>query len=128
LVAKAEAREETAPARCNLRPDELKIGGTRHVLYWPLIVLIILAASLAAGHALLYKRDPKATWGWIAVCLISPPLGPLLYLLFGINRIHPEPESSSEDNRHFRMMAPSLSENRIENQSLHAPSRLSFPN
>jgi cardiolipin synthase len=58
------------------------------VLHWTLIILVMLAAALAAGHALLYKRDPKAAWGWIAVCLISPPVGPLLYLLFGINRIH----------------------------------------
>ncbi len=42
---------------------------------------------MSAGHALLYKRDPRAALGWIAVCLAYPLLGPLLYYLFGINRL-----------------------------------------
>lgn len=41
----------------------------------------------SAGHALLFKRDPRASWGWIAVCFLFPVVGPLLYLLFGINRV-----------------------------------------
>jgi cardiolipin synthase len=55
---------------------------------WVLMALITSISLAAAGHALLNKRDPKAAWGWIAVCMISPLLGPLVYLLFGINRIH----------------------------------------
>ncbi len=42
---------------------------------------------MSAGHALLYKRDPRAALGWIAVCLAYPIVGPLLYYLFGINRL-----------------------------------------
>ncbi len=57
-------------------------------LKWIVVALIAAAALATAGHALLNKRDPKAAWGWIAVCLISPIAGPLLYLLLGINRIH----------------------------------------
>ena len=54
--------------------------------------LIALAAHFAlavvsAGHALLYKRDPRAALGWIAVSFAYPFLGPLLYYLFGINRL-----------------------------------------
>jgi cardiolipin synthase len=56
-------------------------------LYWSFLALAVLLALFSAGHALLYKRDPRAAWGWIAVCLISPVAGPLLYLLFGVNRI-----------------------------------------
>jgi cardiolipin synthase len=44
-------------------------------------------AVTSAGHALLYKRDPRAALGWIAVCLAYPIVGPLLYYLFGINRL-----------------------------------------
>lgn len=55
--------------------------------YWPIFVLASLAATLAATHALLHKRDPRAAWGWIAVCLMFPLAGPLLYILFGINRV-----------------------------------------
>lgn len=56
--------------------------------FWGPVALIALSGILAAGHALLNKRDPSAAFGWIAVCLLFPPAGPLLYLLFGINRVH----------------------------------------
>ncbi len=52
--------------------------------------LFWLAAPLAAyaiGHALLRKGDPRSAWGWIAVCLLTPLLGPPLYFLFGVNRV-----------------------------------------
>ncbi|MEM7224113.1 MAG: cardiolipin synthase [Pseudomonadota bacterium] len=57
---------------------------------WVWLVLSALAVLLSivcAGHALLWKRDPRAALGWIAVCLLLPGLGALLYLLFGVNRI-----------------------------------------
>ena len=57
-------------------------------LYWPFFILHLLVAISAAGHALLFKRDPRAAVGWMAVCLMFPLAGPLLYFLFGINRIH----------------------------------------
>ena len=54
---------------------------------WMLIVIHIPAALTGAAHALLYKRDPRAAWGWIGSCLFVPIAGPLFYFLFGINRI-----------------------------------------
>jgi cardiolipin synthase len=56
-------------------------------LYWPVVVLATVGATYAAAHALLNKRDPRAAWGWIAVCLMFPLAGALLYALFGINRV-----------------------------------------
>ena len=53
-----------------------------------LLLLHAAAAALSAGHALLHKRDPAAAMGWIAVCLMFPLGGPLLYFLLGINRVH----------------------------------------
>ncbi len=53
-----------------------------------LIVLALIAAPVAMWHALLYKRDPRAAMGWISVCLLFPIVGPALYFLFGINRVH----------------------------------------
>jgi cardiolipin synthase len=44
-------------------------------------------AILAGGHALLNKPDPRAAWGWIAVCLLFPLGGAFLYLVFGIDRV-----------------------------------------
>lgn len=52
-----------------------------------LILAAVAASVAAAGHALLWKRDPRAALGWIVVSLTLPALGPLLYFVFGINRI-----------------------------------------
>lgn len=54
---------------------------------WVLSALAIVLSITCAGHALLWKRDPRAAVGWIAVCLLLPGFGALLYLLFGVNRI-----------------------------------------
>jgi cardiolipin synthase len=58
-----------------------------NLLHWTLIVLNLFVVFVAAGHALFHKRDPRAALGWIAVCVIFPLAGPLLYYLFGINRV-----------------------------------------
>ncbi len=52
-----------------------------------IIVLHVLVATAASWHALLYKRDSRAALGWIAVCVLFPLAGPLLYYMLGINRI-----------------------------------------
>ncbi len=53
-----------------------------------LTFIIPLAISVvAAWHALLFKRDPRAALGWMAVCLALPLAGPLLYFIFGVNRV-----------------------------------------
>ncbi len=54
---------------------------------WLIIAAHFALALISAGHALLYKRDPRAALGWIAVSIAYPLLGPLLYYLFGINRL-----------------------------------------
>lgn len=54
---------------------------------WLLAGLHLVIALLAAGHALLYKRDPRAALSWVVLCLLFPLAGPIIYYLFGINRI-----------------------------------------
>jgi cardiolipin synthase len=56
------------------------------ITYWLLISTHIVLGTTCACHALLYKRDSVAAFGWIAVSLGYPFFGPLLYYLFGINR------------------------------------------
>ncbi len=56
-------------------------------LVWILPPLLIALAVGAAGHALLNKRDSRSAFGWIALCIILPLAGPILYLLFGLNRV-----------------------------------------
>ena len=59
------------------------------VKYYHYILLLanIVITFLSAWHALLYKRDPKASLGWLAVILMFPVIGYFLYFLLGINRI-----------------------------------------
>lgn len=38
-------------------------------------------------HALLYKRDSRSAFGWIAVCVLFPVAGPIFYVFFGVNRV-----------------------------------------
>ena len=70
---------------------------------------LVLAAHLAlalssAGHALLYKRDPRAALGWIAVSFAYPILGPALYYMFGINRLRTRAnELKGEPARHLKI-------------------------
>ncbi|MDY6905894.1 MAG: cardiolipin synthase [Thermodesulfobacteriota bacterium] len=52
-----------------------------------LVTLSIFISVSVAGHALLTKRTPSTALGWIAVCLLFPVAGILLYFLFGINRV-----------------------------------------
>jgi len=60
------------------------------VLLTPETLLVIVfhavLAPATALHALLYKRDPRAAFGWIAVCVLAPIAGPVIYLFFGLNR------------------------------------------
>lgn len=57
--------------------------------FWPILIGIInLAAAItAAGHALLTKRDVRASVAWLGVIILLPVFGWAVYLLFGINRI-----------------------------------------
>ncbi len=57
-------------------------------LLWFIPPLHIMMAILASGHALLNKSDSRGAFGWIALCIILPLAGPIIYLIFGINRVH----------------------------------------
>ena len=60
---------------------------------WILAFFVTVLSVLAAGHATLWKRDPKAALGWVAISLALPIFGALLYFLFGINRIQTRAQS-----------------------------------
>jgi len=53
-----------------------------------LITLHVAAAAAAGIHVLLYKRDSRAALGWLGLIVLFPLAGALLYVLFGINRVH----------------------------------------
>jgi len=104
--------------------------------FWPHIAagFDVLACLLATCHTLLCKRDTRAAIIWIGVVWTLPILGPLLYLVLGVNRIRrraiklgvhktlsrPVPENlgepSHEDAEHLRHIACVV--NRIATQPL----------
>lgn len=57
--------------------------------YWPHLAfaLGLIAGTVAAVHAAMTKNEVRAAIGWVGVILMSPLLGPFLYLIAGINRI-----------------------------------------
>jgi cardiolipin synthase len=57
------------------------------VLQTLLAIVGLTLGVIAAAHALLFKRRPQSAFGWIAVSLLLPFGGALLYWLFGINRV-----------------------------------------
>lgn len=56
-------------------------------IQWILLAAVLLVSTGAALHALLFKREPAAAFGWIAFCLLFPVVGPIFYYFLGINRI-----------------------------------------
>jgi cardiolipin synthase A/B len=53
-----------------------------------LTLALYLITGLGSGlHALLTKSDPRSALTWLALCLLVPYGGALLYWLFGINRV-----------------------------------------
>lgn len=56
---------------------------------WPHITAFFLLAIdvWAAGHAILFKRNPRSATSWIGLILLFPLVGAVLYVFFGINRI-----------------------------------------
>jgi cardiolipin synthase A/B len=52
-----------------------------------LLLLHVSLAALACSHALLSKSDPRSATGWILTCWVFPLAGPVLYALFGVNRV-----------------------------------------
>lgn len=50
--------------------------------------LTFLAAVLTSLHAILHKIDTRAAVAWVGLVWLVPVIGPILYLMLGINRIH----------------------------------------
>jgi cardiolipin synthase len=57
------------------------------MLAWLALALQVALGLLCAWHALLTKREPRAALAWIGISLLLPLGGPVLYFLFGVNRI-----------------------------------------
>ena len=49
--------------------------------------LSAVALVWAGGHVVLYKRDSRSATGWLALIVVLPVVGAVLYWLLGINRV-----------------------------------------
>jgi len=52
-----------------------------------LVVLWLVLGTVAAGHAIMVKRDPRGAAIWAIIALLLPVIGPWFYWQLGINRI-----------------------------------------
>lgn len=50
-------------------------------------LLFVMQVSVTV-HVLLHKNDVKSSIGWIGLVWLTPVVGSVLYVVFGINRIH----------------------------------------
>jgi cardiolipin synthase len=50
-------------------------------------VALVVVAAVAAGHAVMYKRDSRSAALWVIVIWVLPAVGSILYYLLGINRV-----------------------------------------
>lgn len=71
---------------------------------WHLLLaaLALLLAILAAGHAVLYKRDSRAAIAWVGFIWLLPVAGPLLYFIFGVNRLRRQAASLRSGLERYR--------------------------
>ena len=62
-----------------------------HMDSWTMRALVtaahVLLAMVVSGHIVLTKPDARAAVGWVGLVWLTPVIGALLYILFGINRI-----------------------------------------
>jgi cardiolipin synthase A/B len=64
--------------------DSLEVSG----IWWHVLgIAYVVSASAAAVHALLKKPEPQSALTWVGLIFLSPFIGTVLYVLFGVNRI-----------------------------------------
>ena len=68
--------------------------------FWVTVLVVVGSAVAAAGHALLTRETPSSAFGWIGVSLLFPPVGPLLYYAFGVNRVRIRARRLDRASRH----------------------------
>jgi len=90
--------------------------------YWPHLVLLlsITVGGTAAIHAAMTKTDVRAAIAWVGVIIMSPLLGPFIYLIAGINRIRHD-HISDQRNRSLLQYTTSNTLTPIDVAELAAP-------
>jgi len=75
----------------------------------------------------MYKKDQRAAFGWLAVCILFPLAGSALYYMFGINRVR----NRGHDlygKKFWRLVVPlQQGEGRVRKKHHTAPGEKDFP-
>ena len=50
-------------------------------------IAVLVAALAASGHAVIYKRESRSAAIWVILIWVMPAIGPVLYVLLGVNRV-----------------------------------------
>jgi cardiolipin synthase len=67
--------------------------------------VIFVTALVASGHAVIYKREPRAAALWVLVIWLIPAAGSILYLLLGVNRVRRQAVAMRGEKVHHRASA-----------------------
>lgn len=78
-------------------------------LWWPYAAGTIVAAMTlgATAHAVVRKRDVRAAIGWVGLIWLVPFVGPILYVVFGLNRIQRRASTLHRARRRLLLSTPS---------------------
>jgi cardiolipin synthase A/B len=66
---------------------------------WVLALLHTVLTLVASAHVVLTKRDSRAALGWVGIIWLTPLVGTVLYVLFGVNRIQRKAQQLRAENR-----------------------------
>jgi cardiolipin synthase len=78
--------------------------------HWPELIGVtgVVMSLLTTAHVLLSPRDVRSANGWVALILLSPVVGPILYVLLGINRIQRKAMALRGERAKAELAAPTL--------------------
>ena len=96
------------------------------ILQLTISAVIFVTALVASGHAVLYKRDPRAAALWILVIWLIPAAGPILYLLLGVNRVRRQALAMRGERVHRRESAERSAEHVPRPEIVFGPEDESF--
>jgi cardiolipin synthase len=84
------------------------LDGLREV--WPhiAVVLTLFISIVTSGYVILYKRDSRSAVIWVAFIWLTPLLGSIAYIGFGVNRIRVRARALRGKSAWFQPVPPTI--------------------
>ncbi len=83
-------------------------------------ILSVALAIFASAHVVLFKRDSRAAIAWAGFVWMVPLVGPVLYMIFGINRLRRQASLLRSGREQYRA-EPTIEECAPEELRQHLP-------